>query len=443
MRILIDGNTKNTILYRNQQGMSEKQKSIWAIYYRNTAYILLNTFILLAVINGILILAYYLHDRRNATKNGSNEMFPIAMYDTAAFEGLAYDTIKEINTDFNQLSATEFYYQPWVQYCEPLYKGRQLNVITDETGIPMRRNPSTTRSDVGARYKVFTFGGSTTFGYNVGDNQTYPYFLGEILNEKLGDKKLEGVEVVNYGRGYYSVSEETMLLLDLLKLGHRPSLVIFMDGLNLGQASDVPYCTETILNRIYAGEYLVKKKEGASIEKFFPIIRFARAVHKEWFPEKVQHINLWNNTNSADHVSYYLNRFSQSKELAKSICRLYNIPCLFFSQPVAPYNYDLKFYANPPDIDSTERQVWDKFFKKLLADNPDIIPLHHLFGQWNKKAIVDYTHYSPAFNQYVAQNVVQHINVDSLLAHPYQLDTTKATGLSRNIADEIYSLLNK
>ena len=58
------------------------------------------------------------------------------------------------------------------------------------------------------------------------------------------------IEVINYGRGYYNASQEMVLLIDLLKAGHRPDLVIFMDGVNWGPEQDVPYFTEKLASEV-------------------------------------------------------------------------------------------------------------------------------------------------------------------------------------------------
>src|SRR5262249_29714696 len=89
---------------------------------------------------------------------------------------------------------------------------------------------------------IFVFGGSTTFGYHVSDEHTWPSYLSQILNETSE----VNIKVTNYGRGYFNPSQEAILLADLLKSGHRPSLAIFMDGVNPPHSIDGPSYTEEV-----------------------------------------------------------------------------------------------------------------------------------------------------------------------------------------------------
>jgi len=77
-------------------------------------------------------------------------------------------------------------------------------------------------------YRIFTIGGSTTFSIGVLDNQTYPFFLQDLYNQKtLGFN----VEVINAGWPGYNSDSETKLIKDKL-LGFDPDLFIIFDPWN-------------------------------------------------------------------------------------------------------------------------------------------------------------------------------------------------------------------
>lgn len=77
-------------------------------------------------------------------------------------------------------------------------------------------------------YNVFLFGGSTTFGYGVPDDQTIASHLQELL-ARVGDQE---VRVYNFGRGAYYSTQERIAFEKLLTLGYVPDLAVFIDGLN-------------------------------------------------------------------------------------------------------------------------------------------------------------------------------------------------------------------
>lgn len=75
-----------------------------------------------------------------------------------------------------------------------------------------------------AKTKVFLMGGSTTFGYGVDDDDT----IAAYLQRQLGDR----FAVFNFGTGAYDQVREIDRLLYHLRQGHRPDVVIFLDGVN-------------------------------------------------------------------------------------------------------------------------------------------------------------------------------------------------------------------
>ncbi|MGO9056688.1 MAG: SGNH/GDSL hydrolase family protein [Candidatus Binataceae bacterium] len=75
---------------------------------------------------------------------------------------------------------------------------------------------------------VFTFGGSTMWGYGVRDDHT----LASLISKYLAGKTDYDAEVFNYGQLGYVSTQEVLLLYELLSHGRRPNVVIFYDGIN-------------------------------------------------------------------------------------------------------------------------------------------------------------------------------------------------------------------
>ena len=76
---------------------------------------------------------------------------------------------------------------------------------------------------------IFLYGGSTTFGYNVTDNQTIASYFGQILIDK--DLK---ICVKNFGRGSYFSTQENILFQKhiLNKKISKNDIILFIDGIN-------------------------------------------------------------------------------------------------------------------------------------------------------------------------------------------------------------------
>ena len=77
-------------------------------------------------------------------------------------------------------------------------------------------------------FRIFTIGGSTTFGTAAVDNETWPAHLQQVINEKITDKE---IEVINAG----IPSSQTESEYDLIKSklpSLDPDLIIMYDGWN-------------------------------------------------------------------------------------------------------------------------------------------------------------------------------------------------------------------
>jgi len=77
-------------------------------------------------------------------------------------------------------------------------------------------------------YRIVALGGSTTYGIGLEEDGTYPYFLEEILQERLGTDK---IEVINAGLVSATTAESlSRFLLKVVPLD--PDMVIFYEGYN-------------------------------------------------------------------------------------------------------------------------------------------------------------------------------------------------------------------
>ena len=112
-------------------------------------------------------------------------------------------------------------------------------VLFEETptkGKYVNKNVDGSRDSYGNSYcntaprerTIWIFGGSTTYGYGVADNQTIPSQLAKELS-------LRGKQycVINYGRGFFYSNQELLLYTKLIsQSSKKPKYVFFVDGLN-------------------------------------------------------------------------------------------------------------------------------------------------------------------------------------------------------------------
>ncbi len=116
------------------------------------------------------------------------------------------------------------------------WHGKYIN--TDEiAGGSWRRtiNPGGEKCEQQSSMEVWMFGGSTLYGTGVPDWATVPSFLSRDLNG-AGQACFS---VTNLGTEGYITNQEVILLMEQLKAGRRPGLVIFYDGVNDSYAGAV------------------------------------------------------------------------------------------------------------------------------------------------------------------------------------------------------------
>src|SRR5262245_11889871 len=432
--------------------------------YQSTAFITFNTLLFLVILNLGLGLFYFIKDRPAPSRaasppsspaaklfnddgspidNGERTPFQLQWFDYNATKEVSQTEVGETLDDFTHLTNKGFIYQPWVQFSEPVFAGRRVSVDKDERGFPIRRtiNPSATGNAV---IEIFALGGSTTFGYNVADDKTWPSYLSTVLNEKAKNENLGvQIKVTNYGRGFYYPSQEEALLVDLFRSGHRPELVLFMDGVNTGGVEDSPYFTEELGQAFrdmqQPNQKLASEQSSATLQKWIPMARLANSIKMRW--QKVQPSATPQPVNPNGRsmggqfvVAQILNRFEQNRRISASACELYGAKALFFIQPDAFYNYPAELYRQPPPPAWWTRRTQLQPFYEGLARDSEFINLSNLFQRYGvnpqRKAILDDVHYTPGFNRFLAEQIAAHIDLRSLKASR-SFDESAATGAAR------------
>ena len=116
----------------------------------------------------------------------------------------------------------KFDYEQFTEHAENSgYENKFVNV-TPEKGRK-------TISPSNCKKNIFFYGGSTTFGYNVTDDQTIASALGKILI-----KNNKNICVKNFGRGsYFSTQENILFQKHILKNSiNEEDIILFLDGIN-------------------------------------------------------------------------------------------------------------------------------------------------------------------------------------------------------------------
>lgn len=130
-----------------------------------------------------------------------------------------------------------------------------------------------------------------------------------------------------------------------------------------------------------------------------------------------------------------INLFRQNRKIAGALGNVYGINSIFFLQPNAFYNYPEHLYRRSlPDSLVQHRHDVKQVYERM-RDDEGLIYLGNsfrLFGP-NRKAIIDDCHYSPQFNQFLAEQVSKNVDLMKLVPRTKFIDEAAATGAPRRI----------
>jgi len=125
---------------------------------------------------------------------------------------------------FKAMNAVQMRWYPYVYWKTAPMRSRWLNIDQHSNRV----NWNAPRRLGKPLLRVFTFGGSTTWGAGARDDYTIP----SLLAKDLAGNPDYDVEVRNFGQMGWVTSQELIYLYELLRRGERPDLVIFYDGIN-------------------------------------------------------------------------------------------------------------------------------------------------------------------------------------------------------------------
>ena len=120
-------------------------------------------------------------------------------------------------------------YQPFTQFRLPDYRSATFNSSTP--GYRHIGNMQGPWPIADGAYNIFLFGGSTTMGSGVADDETVGAFLQTQLRA-LGGPKFSRANVYNFGTGAYFSTQERLAFEQIALSSTKPDIAIFIDGIN-------------------------------------------------------------------------------------------------------------------------------------------------------------------------------------------------------------------
>lgn len=311
----------------------------------------------------------------------------------SVYPGKTRDEVRQLLLEtWNRASA----FEPFTDSKERRHEGRFVNV--DPNGFRVSRDQAPWQPDPG-RVNVFVFGGSTTFGYGVADDETIVSALQADLAERAPQLR---VACYNFGRGGYYSTQERILFEELLAAGHAPSCAVFIDGLN-DFVFQAPVYTP-----------LLRQCVGSPVPAALELLRahlplaqlVARAKARRPLRPVREDLSGYDDPSLLDAR---IDRYLASRRLARDAAADYGVRALFVWQPVPTYRYDLRWHVfGEFDFEQNNypRFGYARFRERMGTSlGEDFLWLADMQEPLREPLYVDQVHYTAAMSRRIAAEI--------------------------------------
>ena len=304
-----------------------------------------------------------------------------------AYPGLNFSDIQDIYEDFENMPLEFENYSMFTE--KKNYTSKYLNISNEGFRKIKNQKPINTN-----KKKIFIFGSSPTFGYNLRDEDTIASHLQEIIGNDYA--------VFNFARGYYYSRQQLSLLINLINNQSLiPDYVIFVNNHANERGLIGPNTSDGAYKRIAVNDKKLHLRE------FLPFIKIMQFIIKK-FKLSDHEIALKKSKNftAKEDIDYFM----RTNELVKKFCDFYNIEFYSFYAPA--YGYKYKNFENDPltrdnsvyDAKSTKMfEIIDNQFnnKEMPGYFFNLLEL----GQEEGRLYVDTAHYSSKMSKLIADRI--------------------------------------
>jgi hypothetical protein len=290
------------------------------------------------------------------------------------------------------IASNRFIHESWVEFRNHDFHGEFMNMAQG-----MRATSPSQHIGTGSdTLDIYFFGGSTMFGFNVLDHETIPSQFVRLYKEKFPNGKT--IRVRNYGTPMYYSYQELLLFSNLLYHQHKPSIAVFLDGVNDFWFVNASYNRQSYFSYIFRQMF----NEGLRSKGEFKFIDSAESM-----VQRPAHID------SATFYSAIINNYLQNLSNIRMMADLAGTKTFFFLQPAPFYNYPNQ--QKDPMAFKQKNTRFDKIYP-LLEQKADSIPqftfLGNMLASETGYPFVDGLHYGPAFNTKMAAQILARLETE-------------------------------
>ena len=343
---------------------------------KNFSLIFFITLSLFIIINFLIVFSWPIYSNLNLKKHPYND-------EQIKLLNLSNEDLTILhNESWNKYN--KFRFVPFIGHTETNLVGKFVN-FTEENGRKVVRPKNCDTN-------IYLYGGSTTFGYNVTDNQT----IASYLQEMLGDDYC----VFNHGRAYFYSKQENNLFFNHLENGKSIHKAFFLDGIN-ERCGGFEY-DQNISNSFslfIERPYLMWRKSLKNFLLTLPIVQLSNSLFGSyrWIHDKNNNILEIDTCMSKVELDKL---FETRISLREAVCDEFKIDCYSLLQPFA----GVHGIQTRKLLSEENEEILKKKYKKLSLVSK-IIDLGYILQDDTTLSYVDGVHYSPQSNKKIASEL--------------------------------------
>jgi lysophospholipase L1-like esterase len=303
-------------------------------------------------------------------------------------------------------------YEPFRIWGVAPWNGKYINADNSPNGTWRRTiNPSNSACEKQS-IEVWMFGGSTLYGTGVPDWATIPSYLSRDLNSAA----TACILVRNFGVEGYVTNQEVILLMEQLKAGGRPGMVIFYDGVNDSFAGAISPGVATAHMSLSNIKARVEGTVAGRLDFLRSSYTFQVAV------AALNSLRLSTVANSGvdeteSKVAATLDNYERNLQIATILGKAYGFRVFCFWQPAFVFSHKPLF---PFEMTIAGNQAAKKSFnvlnkvyqhaqRRAATDNAFVF-LGDIFDSVNEPVYIDkWMHLAPLGNELVARSVADYV----------------------------------
>ena len=294
-------------------------------------------------------------------------------------------------------------YKPFIEFTEQARLGKFVTVSEignrcNENNLNKCSGPS------GGINEIWLFGGSTSFGYGVKNDETIAAYLEKLFE---GKKK-----VINFGSGYLYSTQERIYFQNLLTHLEPPYAAVFIDGSN--EFANLSLPSESAISSAIRDNLNKKSKD----------------VFIEWLKTRITRLNVYRLSKqifsdekkddktfkvaSKKKITQLIKRLNENHKINEVVGSLYGIKVLNVLQPPPIYEYSPDITKAPERFlnFNEETLINNKLAYKILSQKENFRNNSRSFlnlknFKINDAMYVDTWHYTPKFNKAIATEIFE------------------------------------